>query len=385
MRQRSAIRNWAEYLGLRGVSATLTCFPPEQNLHTAAAIGSAFFRAGKSRAQRAIDNIQQSFPDWTPEECEHVAEASMQHMFQLFLVDALFMPRLITPTTWPRHVEIGDVQRALELLEPGRPALLFTGHCGNWELLGYTLAMLGFPMSALARPLDNPLLNRWLLGIREARGLKIITKFGATPAMHETLLRGDLVGFIADQNAGDGGLFVPFLGRLASSYKSIGLLAMRYRTPVIAGIAVRRDQTMRYRFVSPDVILPQEWDEQPDPLFYITARVNRAMESMIREAPSQYLWIHRRWKSRPRHERRGQKFPAPLRRKIESLPWMTDDEVARIIEHSERESARQRGGDVGTTAAAAVPTITVEPGAGSTAPPRVDPSPSEPASTGASS
>jgi KDO2-lipid IV(A) lauroyltransferase len=345
-KHRHPIRNWAEYLGLRGLVATLTCFEPEQNLQTAAAIGSAFYRVGRSRSERAIQNIRESFPDWDRARCERVAERSMQHMFQMFLVDALVMPRLITPTTWPRYIELGDVQRGLEALEPGRPAIVLTSHTGNWELLGYTLGMLGFPIHALARPLDNPLLSDWLFGMREARGLKILTKFGATPEMHNTLSAGGIVGFTADQNAGDGGLFVPFLGRLASSYKSIGLLAMRYRTPVIAGAALRRGQSLRYRFTATDVIQPHEWDDREDPLYYITARVNRAMELMIREAPEQHLWIHRRWKSRPRHERLGRPFPASLRRKLASLPWMDEATLERIIDHSTRSSdaiARSRG------------------------------------------
>lgn len=347
-KHRHPVRNWAEYLGLRGLVATLTCFEPEQNLRTAAAIGTAFHRLGRSRARRAIDNIRESFPDWDHARCERVAEQSMQHMFQMFLVDALVMSRIITPTTWPRYIELGEVQHALETLRPGRPAIVLTGHVGNWELLGYTLGMLGFPVHALARPLDNPLLSDWLFGIREARGLRILTKWGATPEMHETLQRGGIVGFTADQNAGEGGLFVPFLGRLASSYKSIGLLAMRYRCPVIAGAAIRRGRSMRYRFTATDIIQPDEWDDRPDPLYYLTARVNRAMELMIRQAPEQYLWIHRRWKSRPRHERLGRPFPATLRRKLAELPWMTEAELERIIDHSTRSAeaiARQRAAE----------------------------------------
>ncbi|MHC4809150.1 MAG: lysophospholipid acyltransferase family protein [Planctomycetota bacterium] len=351
-KRRHPIRNWAEYLALRGVVAGLTCLDPEENLRTAAGIGSAFHRLGRSRARRAVEHIQQSFPDWDVDRCQDLAERSMRHMFQMFLVDALMMPRLVTPTTWPRYIELGEVQRGLEALEPGRPAIVLTAHTGNWELLGYTLGMLGFPIHALARPLDNPLLSDWLFGMREARGLRILTKFGATPEMHRTLSEGGIVGFTADQNAGDGGLFVPFLGRLASSYKSIGLLAMRYRTPIVPGAALRLGQSLRYRFTATDVIHPEDWEAQEDPLYYITARVNRAMELMILEAPEQYLWIHRRWKSRPRHERLGRPFPESLRRKIAALPWMDDETLGRIIEHSERSSAAfaADAGDAGAAA-----------------------------------
>jgi KDO2-lipid IV(A) lauroyltransferase len=200
------------------------------------------------------------------------------------------------------------------------------------------MAAIGYPFVALARPLDNPLINRWLLGLREVRGMKIVTKWGATPILQDTLRDGGRVGFIADQNAGDQGLFVPFFGRLASSYKSIGLLAMRYNVPIIAGYARRLGDHFQYEVAYTDFIKPHEWAGQPDPLFYITARYSRAIEQMVRLAPEQYLWMHRRWKSRPKHEREGKPMPKRLIAKLEQLPWMTQHELQRL-QHVESSKA----------------------------------------------
>ena len=341
-RIRNPFRDRLEYYGLRGVVGLAQCFEPEQNLHSAAALGSAFFRLWTKRAHRAIDHLAKSFPDWPKEKIELTAERSIQHMLQIFLVDALIMPRLITPNTWAQYLHLPGIENALQTMQEDEPTILVTGHVGNWELLGYTLGILGFDVAALARPLDNPLLNRYLVDIREARGLRIITKFGATKELHSILDRGGMVGLLADQNAGEGGMFVPFFGRLASTYKSIGLLAQRYNARIVCGVAVRDWMTMRYTFTCNDIIRPEDWDDQPDSLYYISARVNRALEGMIRMAPEQYLWIHRRWKSRPRHERRGKPVPASLERKLRSLPWMTSDEVEAVIDHSNRMSAEQR-------------------------------------------
>lgn len=164
--------------------------------------------------------------------------------------------------------------------------------------------------------------------------MRVITKWGATPEIQQTLRNNGLIAFIADQNAGDQGLFVPFFGRLASSYKSIGLMAMRYKVPIIAGTASRVGEGFRYQITVTDIIDPQDWADRPDPLYYITARYNRAMEQMIRVAPWQYLWAHRRWRSRPRHERQGKPIPHSLIAKMEALPWMTDEELKRIIHNS---------------------------------------------------
>lgn len=332
-RNQSALVNWSQYLAVRGVAALEQCFSVDQNLSTAASIGSFFHRANRTRRRRAERNIAMSFPDWSPEKVSRTAERSMQHMFQLFMVDALVTPRLITPHSWPSYITLGNVTPILDRLIRGEPMILITGHYGNWELLGHFFALIGYPVVALARPIDNPLINKWVLDLREARGTKIVTKWGATPILQETLQRGGRLGFIADQNAGDGGMFVPFFGRLASTYKSIGLLAMRYNVPILVGGATRIRGKLHYELKCTDCITPDDWADQPDPLFYITARYNRALEHAILAAPEQYLWLHRRWKSRPKHEREGEAFPHKLREKLEQLPWMKQDELDRIVSY----------------------------------------------------
>ncbi|MCZ6494068.1 MAG: lysophospholipid acyltransferase family protein [Planctomycetota bacterium] len=340
-RNQPAIVVWSQYLALRAVAGFMHCFSVEQNLQTAADVGSLFYRFSPRHQQRAKRNIALSFPTWSAERVAEVAERSLRHMFQLFMVDAVIMPRRITVSSWPSYVRIGPLRGVMDRLVRGEPLIFLTGHFGNWELLGYTLAVIGYPLYALARPLDNPLLNRWVMDIREARGMRIITKWGATPILQGVLESGGRVAFIADQNAGDQGLFVPFFGRLASSYKSIGLLAMRYRVPIVAGFARRLDGRFKYELTCADVISPQDWVDQPDPLFYITARYNRAMEQMIRSAPDQYLWVHRRWKSRPRHERLGRPVPSRLIAKLHSLPWLTQTDIDLIVQRS-NEAARER-------------------------------------------
>ncbi len=178
-----------------------------------------------------------------------------------------------------------------------------------------------------------------MTGVREKRGLRIITKWDATDRMLEVLNNGGSLGFIADQNAGDRGLFVPFFGKLASTYKSIGLLAMNQKVPIVCGYARRCNDQMGYELGTTDIIYPQDWQAASNPLYYITARYMRAIEEMVRRWPAQYLWMHRRWKSRPRHERLGKPMPSSLRRNLESLPWMdqaTLESVATGLEPTPR-------------------------------------------------
>ena len=108
--------------------------------------------------------------------------------------------------------------------------------------------------------------------------------------------------FVADQNAGTKGLFVDFFGRKASTYKSIGLLAMEYEVPVVIGYARRVGDRFKFRVGVDDIIHPEDWKDQADPLRYITQRYTTALENIIRVDPGQYWWVHRRWKTRPKGE-----------------------------------------------------------------------------------
>lgn len=331
-RNQSAFVNWSQYLALRGVAGFIHCFSINQNLDTAGALGSAVYHAIPSRRRRAISNLRMAFPDWPDEKIHDVAEKCFRHFFQLFIVDSFAVPRLVTATTWPRYIRLGNIGSVLDYFRPGQPVILVTGHCGNWEVLGFFLSTLGHNFSALARPLDNPIINKWVMDLRESRGMRIITKWGATSQIPEILRSGGRIGFIADQNAGDMGMFVPFFGRLASTYKSIGLMAMRYNVPIVAGIARRKPGKLEFILDVEDIINPEDWAGNSDPLFYITARYCRAIEMMIRRTPEQYLWMHRRWKSRPKHEHDGEPIPPRLMHKLESLPWMTETEMRRIVE-----------------------------------------------------
>jgi KDO2-lipid IV(A) lauroyltransferase len=327
----NAIVNWSQYLALRGVASLVQCFDVNQNLATAAAVGSAFAALNPTRRERAAANIAMCFPHMPPDQVRDLTRRSIQHMFQLFIVESIMAPRLITRSSWPQYVQFSNLSEVLNLMLRGEPAIFVTGHCGNWEALGCSLGAIGYPVVAMFRPIDNPLIDRWVRDIREARGVTVITKWGATPILQETIRNGGRVAFIADQNAGEQGLFVPFFGRLASSYKSIGLLAMRYEVPIVTGCALRLNNQFRYELRCVDIIRPEDWADHPDPLFYITARYNRAMEHMVRAAPEQYLWLHRRWKSRPRHELEAKPMPAKLIEKIEQLPWMTPQERDWIV------------------------------------------------------
>ena len=294
--------DWAVYVAARLVAVAMHVFPVNLNLQTAKLLGSGMYLIDKRHRERALANLRRSFPELSEKQRERLARRSMQQMVMLF-VEVLFTTRLIRLDTWRRYVELENFGDVLELLvRRERGLLLLTGHYGNWEILGYVLATLGFETVSIARPLDNRYLSEFLFGVRERTGQKIIAKKGATPEVQVTLEEKGAVGFIADQNAGTKGLFVDFFGRKASTYKSIGLVAMEYEAPVVIGYARRVNDRFHFHVGAQDIIYPEDWKSQDDPLRYITQRYTKAIEDIVRVDPGQYWWVHRRWKTRPKGE-----------------------------------------------------------------------------------
>lgn len=346
------LRDAAIYATIRAVVGTLGAMPVRSNMAFMRALAGAFVDSpfNKNRVGRATENLRWCFPDWSEARIRKASVDAYKHLFSL-AAEAIATPSRITPERWAHYIELGNVRDALRVLLHRPPCILVTGHCGNWEVIGYALGLLGFRVHALYRPLDLRAADRWVREVRGARGLHLLDKFGAMRQTPGIMARGEMLGFVADQNAGSRGMFVPFFDRLASTYKSIGLIAIQHNAPIICGQALRigrtgldtpadlRDQTFRYKIHVEDIILPEHWADQPDPLFYVTARYRYAIERMIVANPSQHLWMHRYWKARPPHEQAGKAFPKRLREKIEALPWMTPQRVERLVAKSAQDAA----------------------------------------------
>ena len=301
-RERNDLLDRLQYVALRVVSMMLHCWPVDWNLRTAKLIGDGLYFIDRKHRERAIANLSRSFPELSRAAVETMARRSMQTLI-MFFVEVLFTTRLIRIDTWARYVELENFREVLEMLARKEHGLIMlTGHYGNFEISNYVLSTLGFETTAIGRPLDNPYVNDWLMGVRQRQGSKIIAKKGATEEVTGLLESKGVVGFVADQNAGTKGVFVDFFGRKASTYKSIGLLAMQYEVPVVIGFARRVEDRFKFIVGAQDIIYPKDWKSQGDPLRYITQRYSKAIEDFVRKDPGQYWWVHRRWKTRPKGE-----------------------------------------------------------------------------------
>lgn len=290
-----------EYAAVRLWCLIIGCFPVQTNLRTARVLAGVWWHLMPRHRRRALEHLHLALGDrLPPEQLQRIARRSFEHLAQVYLVEMPMTPRLVNEWSWSRWVELGELGPALRELLSGRGAILLTAHFGNYELLGYTICRLGLPLNAIMRPVDNPLINDYVTESRRAGGLRLLFKRGAGQTADALLQAGQTVCFIADQDAGRKGVFAEFFGRPASWYKSIGLLAIRRRVPVIVGHAIRSAAGFRYRIDVERIIRPQEWDTRDDPLGWLTQEYAGAIEQAIRRHPEQYLWIHRRWKTQPR-------------------------------------------------------------------------------------
>jgi KDO2-lipid IV(A) lauroyltransferase len=223
------------------------------------------------------------------------------------VIEIALAPRRLNTNTRKRFMSWADPRQRAQLfdwLTSDRPVLLVSGHFGNWEMASYSLGLAEITSYAIARRLDNRFVDEFLSSFRKKTGQQLLDKNGDLDRIEEVLAGGGNLAVLADQDAGPRGVFVDFFGQPASTHKAIALLALKHSAIILVTGARRVGQDMRYRIMMEDVILPEDYARRPDAVWAITQRFTSALERMIRSAPEQYFWLHRRWKSEPPRVRR---------------------------------------------------------------------------------
>jgi KDO2-lipid IV(A) lauroyltransferase len=289
------------YFLVRLLVTFMFLFDIDTNLRTARCLGRLLWKYYHRGRERALTNLKASFPEKSEDWIKKTGKKSFENLAML-VIDVFFMPKLVKKHNWRLYSRFKSTEYAKWIMKESKGALLVTGHYANFEIIGYMLGLFGFDIYSIARPLDNKFINKWLYGVRQRHSQKIIDKKGASEMMSEIAADGATVCFIADQDAGRKGIFVDFFGRKASTYKSIALLAIMNDIPIIAGGSRRIDDRFFFEITAVRIIFPEEWKDKDDPVTWITQEYTKAFEDFIREDPSQYWWLHRRWKHRPKEE-----------------------------------------------------------------------------------
>jgi len=178
----------------------------------------------------------------------------------------------------------------------GRGAVFFTGHLGNWELLAITLAQHGYPVTVVGRPSYDPRFTALVDGLRGRFGVEVVARGepGSAARLLRALRAGRFLGVLIDQDTSLPGVFVPFFGRLAHTPVGPAELARRTGAVPLAG-------WLRRRRDGGATIVVERLEDCADAAA-LTARATRRLEAWIRERPSQWVWLHDRWRTRPATE-----------------------------------------------------------------------------------
>src|SRR4051812_25883025 len=304
-KRRKPALDYAVYLLVRLVVGIAQALSVEQSYALARLIARVLYRVDKRHRAVGLENLRIAFGDrYTDAERDAIVRGVYRH-FCMMLMEILHIPRKLHPTTWRDRITLVGHEAVVDRLLKGGPLIMLTGHFGNWEMAGYLFGVFGFPPNSVARTLDNPHLDRFIRSFRERTGQKMISKKGGSDEILEVLNRGGVLSFLADQDAGPNGMFVEFFGRLASTHKSIAILALQHNAPVVVGYARRIGPGFRYEVGCDAIIEPGEFNGTSDDVKLLTQRFTTPLEAIIRRDPDQYLWLHRRWKHQPKPRTRA--------------------------------------------------------------------------------
>jgi KDO2-lipid IV(A) lauroyltransferase len=261
------------------------------------ALGGLAWAVDRRHRRIALDNYRAAFPYAGEEDARRLVRRCFGSFGRHLLELAATAPAL-RAEDMPRFSYEG-LEHVEAAYRAGRGVLFFTGHFGGWELMAMAHGRLGYPLGVIARALDNPFLDRALRRLRQSTGNLAIDKRDGLRPMLQQLRAGGGIAILIDQNvSGDERVFVDFLGRPAATTPALALVHLKTGAPLVPVFALP-EPGGRYRFVyEPPVAIPAAGDRREDVL-RITQACTAVLERRVRERPELWLWMHRRWKTRP--------------------------------------------------------------------------------------
>jgi len=249
--------------------------------------------------QNVVDeNLRIAFPKLTEPERTDIAWRMWRHLF-LMCAEIAHTPRKVHRTNWREHSRIVDLESFVRTLLSGRPLVVISAHYGNFELGGYLMGLFGFPTYTVARRLDNRYLDAFINRFRGRTGQYMLPKRGSGAEIKQGLDAGGILTLLGDQAAGKKGCWVTFFGRAASTHKAVSLFSLGSEAPTMVSYARRIGRPLEYE-VGPQAICdPREPGFALRTVPLLAQWYTDQLENLIREAPEQYWWLHRRWKGQP--------------------------------------------------------------------------------------
>ena len=267
-----------------------------------AAAGTAVLLQLRPKMRKTAEfNLRLAFPEWTEEQRQSALKKMTRNLGWMAVEFARF------PSYTERNIErvivLDGHENFLAGQKRGKGVLYLTGHIGAWELSSYAHALYGFPLHYMARPLDNKPLDQMVNRYRGRSGNEPIYKNESARTMLRVLKDAGTVGILADQNTmPEEGVFVDFFGTPACTSTGIARVALHTDAAVVPGYAFWDENSGKYRLrFEPLIELVRTGDTEKD-VAENTQRFAKVIEEVIRKYPDQWVWIHARWKTRPKGE-----------------------------------------------------------------------------------
>jgi len=306
MARKSGGQIWLEYAAVRIIFGVIGILPRRTALAICRLISSIAYRVLGSLRRVGMRNLEIAFPEKSELERAEILKGTFQSLGRVLAETSHFGK--MTPADVERlfRLDLDDESRELyrKQKEHGRGVLITTGHLGNWEMLVFGFAAIHEPISYLARPLDNLMIEEMTLRIRTRFGNRPINKTNSAMTAVKILREGGILGALSDVNAHPKeGVFVPFFGVPACTISGPALMAIRSGAYIFPAFCIWDREQKNYRFVHGKVIEPADTGDRKADIAATTAAYTAEIEQLIRKYPEQWLWIHKRWKTRPPGEK----------------------------------------------------------------------------------
>ncbi|MGA7522943.1 MAG: lysophospholipid acyltransferase family protein [Acidobacteriaceae bacterium] len=248
-----------------------------------------------------LRNLELAFPSMAPEERVRVLRRMYRYLgWQL--AEFCQMSRYTRENT-RELIRYEGLEHYRAARDRGKGVLIVTGHLGAWELSSFWHSLMGYPMAMVIRRLDNPRVDRLVNEIRCRHGNRVLHKDDFARGLLSAMRQGETVGILMDTNmTPPQGVFVPFFGTEACTASGLGRVALRTGAAVLPGFLVWEAAEGRYVLhFGEEIPLVRTGDDERDTVEN-TARFTAEIEGFVRRYPEQWLWVHRRWKTRPAGE-----------------------------------------------------------------------------------
>jgi KDO2-lipid IV(A) lauroyltransferase len=295
---KSGVKSAAEYAA---AVALLRIFGwmPRKLAYPAARIASWIgYRLAKRQRNSGLKNLSMTMPQLSAAEQETILRACFDNLGRL-LVEFSHFPDL-TKSNISDYVVYEGFENFSEGVRRGKGVLFLTGHFGAWELSSFAHSIYGHPMKFVVREIDNPRVERLISSYRSIGGNAPVRRRNASRDILRALRNNETVGILMDQNTvREEGVFAEFFGIPAATTPAVATFALRTGAAVIPGFLIWDETIRKHRLhFDPPLELIQTGDKTTD-ILENTRMFNRVLENYVRKNPDQWLWIHRRWKTRP--------------------------------------------------------------------------------------